>query len=262
MTTASLNGVALSTIDGVELLRVRRPFPTPRHKVVEIPGRAGSVIFPEEPGDRIVTLELHLLADDYAARRSAVEELAGWAYVGAVSGLVIDDQADRYEEAILDAVVDPDEWLHAATIVLPFRCSAYALGVTLSTETLTANPPTDSGDFTIPDSAEVRPVIQITANGGTLNSFTLLLNGYSLSWVGAVSSGGTVTVNTISETITAGASTDVNLTGAYNTGDVRMTDASGFFPLLVPGLNEWGFSYSGTATSVTIEIEWRERFLT
>lgn len=262
MTSASLNGVALSTISEVELLRPRRPFPSPRHRSIEVPGRAGSLIFTDEPGDRIITLDLHLLAATPAARRTAVAELVDWAFVGAVSALIIDDQPDRYEDAILDGSVDPDEWLSSAKISLPFRCGAYALAIATSTESLSATTNPDSDTFVIADGVDARPVIEITPTGGTVTAFTLTVNGFALSWEGTLLAGETLTVSSLSETITEGVSTDVNLTGAYNAADVRMTDASGFFPLLTPGSNAWSFSWTGTATSVALELEWRERFLT
>lgn len=262
MTTASLNGIALSTITGVELLRVVRPFPTPRHRPVDVPGRAGSIIFPEEPGDRIVTLELHLLSADYATRRAAVRELAAWAVVGDVSALVVDDEPDRYEDAILEDSATPDEWLEAATIVLPFRCGPYALALASSTEALSATTNPDSASFTVPDNVEARPVIELTPAGGTLTSFALTVNGFVLNWTGGpITAGSTITVSSLAETITLGVSTDTELTGAYNPAQVAMEDASGFFPLLTPGSNDWILSWTGTATSVALDVEWRERFL-
>lgn len=261
MTTASLNGVALSTIPEVELLRVRRPLLTPRHRAVEVPGRAGSIIFPDEPGDRILTLDFQISASSFAARRSAVEAFAGWLYVGDVSRLIIDDQTDRFEDAILDASVDPGEWLMSTgPFSVPFRCGPYALALAASTQALSATTNPDSDSFTVPDSVEARPVIELTPAGGNVTGFTLTVNGFSLSWTGTLASGSTLTISSLSETITTGVSTDVNLTGAYNPANVVMSDASGFFPLLTPGSNSWSLSWTGTATSVALDVEWRERF--
>jgi predicted phage tail component-like protein len=262
MTTASLDGVALSTIPEVELLRVRRPFPTPRHRSVAIPGRAGSIIFPEEPGDRTVILDVHVAADSFGDRRSAVEALIGWCYLGRVAELIVDDQSDRYEEAILDGVVDPDEWLLSGRAAIPFRCGAYALATATTTEGLVAATNPDSDSFSVPDNVDARPIIEITPSGGDVTAFVLTVNGFALNWEGTLLSGETLTVSTLSETITEGVSTDVNLTGAYDPDGVRMTDAFGFFPLLIPGSNAWSFSWTGTATSVALDLEWRERFLT
>lgn len=260
-TTASLNGVALATISEVELLRPIRPFPATRHKAVEIPGRAGSIIFPEELGDRVISLELHVLGADYDARRAAIRELAGWAFVGTVSRLIIDDEPDRYEDAILESAGDPDEWLKSASIILPFRCGPYALALSTSTEALVASTNPDSDTFTAPDVVEALPEIILTANGGTILSFTLTVNGFALSWTGTVASGASLTISSISETVLQGVSTDTELTGAFNASSVRMGDASGFFPVLVPGSNSWSIEWTGTATSVDVDVEWRERFI-
>lgn len=261
MTTASLNGVALATIPEVELLRPRRPFTTPRHRLIEVPGRAGAILFPDEPGDRIVTLELHIAAASLAAREAAVEALAEWCYVGTRSQLIIDDKPDRYEDAILDGSVDPDEWLVTAKPVIPFRCGPYAYAIATSTEALTATTNPDSDTFTVPDNVAARPVIELTPAGGNLTAFTLTVNGDPISWSGTLAAGNTLTISSLAEVVTLGASIDTELTGAYDANAVDLADVAGTFPELVPGSNTWSLSWTGTATSVAIDIEWRERFL-
>lgn len=264
MSTASLNGIDLATaVPSAELLRVRRPFTVPRHRTVEVPGRAGSLIFPDEPGDRIVTLELHIATTSAAARRAAVENLMGWSHMGAVSRLIVDDQPTRFEDAIVDASVDPAEWLtHTGVIPLPFRCGAYSLALTPSTQTLSAGANPTAGTFAVPDNVDARPVIEITPAGGGLTSFTLTVNGFALTWARTTPVTGAITVNSLGEVVTLGISTDVNLTGAYNPASVSMTDVSGFFPLLTNGTNDWSLAWTGTATSVALDVEWRERYLT
>lgn len=261
MTTATLNGVNLATaVPEAEVVRVRRPFTVPRHTAVDVPGRAGSIIFPDEPGDRIVTVDVHIAAASLAARRTAVDNLIAWCYVGAVSALAFGDQADRYEEAILDASADPDEWLRTAGVItLPFRCGAYALANTTTTEALTAATNPDADTFSVSDNIDARPVITLSGVGGGIDSFVLTVNGSALSATFSTELDD-ITINTLGEVVLVGVSTDTELTGAYNAASVRMADVSGYFPLLTPGVNSWSLEWTGSATSVDIDIEWRERF--
>lgn len=260
----TLGGVALSTaVPAAYVLKVTRPLVGKRRdQFVDVPGRAGAWTFPEQPGDRVISVELDLQADTYEDRRAAVTALADWADLGARAALIIDDEPDRYHEAILDNDPDPDEWLTAATITLAFRVGPFALGDTIPTETLAVSGAgSDSGDFTIADTIYAEPVIEITPTDGTITGFTLTINASALSYTGpTITSGNTLTINSISDTVTAGISGDTMLTGAYNPAALAMGFVSGEFPLLEPGENAWAITWDGTATAVTVEISWRRRF--
>lgn len=260
-TDLTLNGVALSAaVPTALVLRVERELVgRRRYSDVEVPGRAGSWRFDEEPGNRALRVWIDIQAESFEARRDAVRELAYWADVGTTAALIVSDEPDRYHEAILADGADVEEWLVRAEIPLRFVVGPYSLASTVSTESLTANTNPDSGTFAIPDTVTAEPVVEITPAGGAMTSFVLIVNGYTLTWEGDVASGETLTISSISDTVTLGPNDDVNLTGAFDTADLDMADVAGEFPLLLEGTQQWSISWTGAATSLGIVFTWRER---
>lgn len=261
-TDLELNGESLlDVVPAANVVRVRRPLVGKRRHVnVEVPGRAGSWLFTEEPGDRTLVAELVIVAAGLEARRSSVRELAAWADLGASSRLVISDEPDRFHDAILDSSADPEEWLTSARIDLPFRVGPYALALATSEQILNLAAMPASGSFSIDDETNALPVVEITPTNGNLTSFTFTVNGYALSWIGTLANGTTLTISSLSDTVSTGPNGDVNLTGAFDPNNLDMADVSGEFPILFPGPNPWSFSRTGTATTATIRLLWRERF--
>ncbi len=263
MTTASLNGVQLEdSVPEALVLQVLRPLAgTRRHVAVDAPGRAGSWIFPEEPGDRIIAIMVDLQADGFDTRRAAVRNLAEWADVGTMTRLVIDDEPDRYHDAILDDAPEISEWLtYAEPIRLAFRCNPYALALVPTVETFTASGSPDSGTFTATDDLDAFPVVEITPTDGTIATLTWTLNGDAISFAETIADDATVTISSISDTVTEGESGDVELSGAFNPAAVAMSTVSGSFGRIVGGSNSWALEWTGTATQVSVSITWRERF--
>lgn len=260
---AELDSVDLSTaVPEAIVLSVSRPLVGARRNVyVDVPGRSGSWSWADEPGDRALSIDLSLAGEDFAERRDAVRRLADWADLGRVAPLIISDEADRYHEAMLDAATDPAELLLHASTRLDFRVGPYALSTTISTQAEAAASNPDSGMFSIPDEVTALPVIEITPTNGTLLSVALTIEGRTISWSGdVILLGQTLTISTVSDTVTRGVNADVNLTGAYDPAAVNMVDVSGDFPLLVPGSNDWAIEWTGTATAVDIDIQWRRRY--
>lgn len=264
MTDLNLNGVALSTaVPEALVLKVARQLAGSRRNVfVDVPGRSGSWVFTEQPGDRTLTVFLDISADSFATRRAAIRALAYWADVGAVAKLIIDDEPDRFHEAILDAATDPAEWLtYVEQLEVPFRVGPYALAVTPSTETLPVSGGSpENGSFVAPDTVEGVPVVEITPTDGTMTSLTFTLNGTAIDFGETILSGSTITISSISDTVTRGASGDVDLTGAFVPATVAMGAVSGEFGRIIEGVNTWSLQWTGTATAATVTVTWRERF--
>ena len=262
-TDVTLNGTALSSaVPSAKVLGVTRELlGRRRFNRIDIPGRAGSWHYDEEPGDRELVVGLDIQADTFAARRAAVRALAYWCDVGAVSRLIVDDETDRYHDAIV-ANGDSSEWLNNATIDLRFLVGPYALAIASTSTSISAAGGTGSGSFAVGDEVTAEPVIELTPAGGTLTGFTLTINGYALTWAGpdVIAATESLTVNAISSTVTLGANDDVDLTGAYDVLALSMSDVSGEFPLILEGTASWSLEYTGTATSVAASVEWRERF--
>lgn len=258
----NLNGSPLSVaVPAALVLRVERPLVgRRRHVSVDVPGRAGSWIFTEEPGDRLLSVPLDIQASSFEDRRAAVRDLAEWADVGGLSRLIFTDEPDRFHLAILDNEPDPEEWLVRSEPSLVFRAGPYAEALAISEELINIAAFPASGSFNIDDTVHALPVVEITPTNGTLTSFTLEVNGDALSWSGNLANGATLTISSLSDTVTLGPNTDVNLTGAFDPLDISMADVSGEFPILLPGSNPWSITRTGTATTATLRFLWRERF--
>lgn len=263
MSDIELDGIDLSTaVPTAEILRVRRGFLGARRDVyVEIPGRPGSWVFPEEPGDRYVSAEIDILASSFALRRQAVREIADWADTptGAVR-LIVDDETDRFWDVVLDTPNDPEEWLNFATFEIVWRAAPYAQAVTISDETIAGTGTTEAGTFVAPDGVVAPPEIAVTPTNGTLTSLGLTLNGYTLDWSGSLADDAPMTISTISSTVVSAASIDPNLIGRYDPNELDMANVSGEFPFIIPGTNSFDFEWTGTATAVTFDIRWRRRY--
>lgn len=264
MTDLNLNGVALSTaVPDALVLKVARQLAGARRNVfVDVPGRSGSWVFPEQPGDRTLVATLDVSSASFADRRAAIRALAYWADVGAVARLIVDDEPDRYHEAILDASTDPAEWLtYVEQLELPFRVGPYALAIALSVETLAVSGGSpESSTFVAPDTVEGVPVVEITPTDGTMTELTWTLNGNALTFGETLLSGETVTISSLSDTVTLGVSGDVDLTGAFVPAAVAMGAVSGDFGRIIEGVNAWSLQWTGTATTATVTVTWRERF--
>jgi len=262
-TVVTLNGTSSATaVPELVIVKVARQLLGDRRDVfVEVPGKAGSYAFAEEPGDRFVVLQFDLQAGSFADRRDAVRRLAAWADTPAGSvPLAVDDEPDRYSEAVLVGRLDVDEWLTRGAGEIEYRVGPYALANDPTTETLVLLTSPASDTFTAADELTAYPVLELTPLDGTMTGFTLSMNGDTLTWSGLVILADTLTVSAISATVTQGANDDVNLVGAFNVGALDMADVDGSFPLVVPGTNALDLSWTGTATGISVAITWRRRY--
>lgn len=219
-----------------------------------LPGREGSTIFAEKPGDRILSVDITIVGSSLALRRSAVRALAGWADSDVRENLIFSDESDRYWEAKLDNAPDPSEWLLKGDATLDFRAGPYAKAVTLSSSTFSASAAGASA-FNIEDEVDAWPVIEVTAVGAMAEGFTLTVNGTALVYATALANAATVTVSSISYTVSTGANTDTDLTGAFVVADLSMAGVSGDFAVLVPGENTIEIDHAAT-----VVIHWRRRY--
>lgn len=267
MTAVSLNGTDLATAitaagATVDVVHVGRPLiGRRRYERVEVPGRSAPWTFPEEPGDGELELTLALTGDTFQERRAAVRALAAWADLAEPAALVVDDEPDRYYLAILSRANDPREWLTAAEPRLSFDVDAYAYAVTPTVETFTVTSDGDGDTFTIDDEVHAFPVIELTPTVGAITGGVVLtVNGTALNYDAAIANGATITISSVASIVTTGAAPSGSLDGVYDAGDVSMEDVSGRFPVLLPGSNTYTLDYTGSATSITVEITWRRRY--
>lgn len=267
MTEVTLDDVALSdAVPAVIVKRVVRQLLGDRRDVFElVPGRAGSWLFGEQAGDRLITLELALVGEPSTypieesgleARRAACRALADWADDPGLVKLVADDEPDRYSLAKLSSAPTPDEWLIRATVDLAFRASPYAFANDLSTASVSLAEGVADTSLELDDTVNAYPVLEITAGETMASGFVLNVNGLVLVYGDAVAADDVFTVSSLTYTVSTGANTDTELAGLFVVGDLSMGSVDGDFPILVPGENQ--VEIVGGDADVT--ITWRRRY--
>lgn len=258
----SLNGVSLASAvpsayvqDVVEQIVGQR-----RYSTVLIAGRPGSWRYDEEPGDRLIRVPILINTGSVAARIAATDALAYWADIGTSAALIRSDRPTWRWDALLSNNNEIAVKAGRASVELDFLVGPYREAISLSSQAVTATTNPDTDTFSIGDTVNADPVVELTPAGGSFTATSLTVNGYTLTWSGdAILAGETLTISAISDTVLRGANNDVNLTGTFDAADVDMADAAGQFPVLLPGSNTWTLSWTGTATSVAVNFTWRER---
>lgn len=260
MTTATFNGVALAdAVPEALVVNVRRQILGSRRTVfTDVPGVAGAWQFGDKPGDRQLALSLHLLGDDFAQRRDAVRRLAQWADTTDPARLVLDDEDDRYELAILTSTPQPDELLVAATVDLEFRTSPYAYALDLSGYGWAATSGT-AYSLTPPDDVEMYPVLEVHAAYGSVPGFTVDVDGRTFTYGTAIAAGDYVTVSSLAFVAYTGPNVDLEAVGAFDPETVSMGAVDGVFPVLYPGTNSVTVT-TGNGAQLSVHFAWRRRY--
>lgn len=233
-----------------------------------IPGRDGGYYFSERRGTRRISADCTVVGDSPGDRRVDVVAIANWLDKLGEGELKFSDQDDRYWLATLVSDPDPDEWRLLGRFTIEWEAQPYAFSTSISTEVITTSAAAsgvggggDDGSFTVPDEIDAYPEVTIVPSGGNVTSVSWTLNNDLLEWSGGpVLAGESLVISSLSDTITVGLSTDVNLTGAFDPGQLSVEDADGAFGLVVPGINNWDIDWEGTATSLTVTVRWRRRY--
>jgi predicted phage tail component-like protein len=260
-TVVTFAGVDSDTIPGLIITRVRRPLRGDiRDDVVQVPGREGFWLFEEKPGQRIITLSMSILGDDFESRRAAVIAAADWLDQPGLQELIVDDEPDRYHLAKLRQAPDVEEWLDHAGFEIDLIAEPYSYAIEISEENLVLDDD-DPETFTAPDKVEGIPVIEVTPRGGDLDGFELDVNGETLIYGATIEEDDTITISSISFTVTLGPNQDIDLDGFFDPADLSMATVSGDFPNVIPGTNTVTLVYGtgSTATTVDLDVYWRRR---
>jgi predicted phage tail component-like protein len=264
-TDVTWNGTDLSTVADFAVLNVIRPMmPTPRDVRVDVPGRPGTWLYVEKPGDRTIVLEVAYVGDDFADRRDQLAAFARWLHLDGPGRLIVDDASDRYWRGRLSAAPTPSEVLNLARFTVEFVVEPYALSTTVSevTDTQSAagvfGPDTFTGGGDVP----TPPSIEVSAgSSGMAGGFVLDVNGVELVYSADLSADETVTVSSVSSLVLSSVGVDVDLTGAFDPDYVDMRDVSGDFGLIVPGDNNITLTPDGSENGASLTVNYRRRFL-
>jgi predicted phage tail component-like protein len=254
------DGVASSTIPEYICQQVTRQLVGERrHTVAPVPGLEGGWVFPEAAGMRLIKIDSAVLASTWPVnRRAACRAVANWLDKPTMRKLIIGDEPNVFNRAILNTSPDIEEWRQKGAFSLEFMALPYTYDTTISSSgTLTSGSSPLIATITAGGDVFTEPVIEVTApgSGTTLNSFTL--NGRVLGYATPMAPSAKITINCISKVVTTGASIDTDIDGTYNSNNLSMTAVSGQFLYLLPGANT--FEVSGTP-AVSIVVKWRNRY--
>ena len=256
-------GVSSTTIPQLVCGKItRKMLGSHRGTFVDVPGRFGSWYFTEERGRRQITIECFIEAANSsvpAGRRDAVTAVADWLDTNRESTLILGDDPLVFYNAVLVDIPDVDEWREVGIFDLTFSTEPYSYGLSPTVEVF--NLATGVGDtFDFDLLAPTYPVIEVkNTSGSSVAGFTFTLGGRSIEYGDTMVDDEVVTINSIGVAVLAGASDDTNLTGAYEVGDLAMTQVTGQFPILRPDINSFGI-VSTAASTFEVTIRYRKRF--
>jgi predicted phage tail component-like protein len=264
ITTITYGGVDLDDAvpEAVVVGVVRKLAGDRRYVFVDVPGRPGSVFYPEQSGDRTVQVSVHILADTFEDRRDAVRRLSLWAMRPEMLPLIVDDEPDRYELAVVTTSPDVDERVNYAAVTLEFRCGPYALASAVSDELETCASGTPV-QFVFPDDVDAEPTVEVKVNGAA-GVVAVNVDGRTLTNTATFVTNDTFTISTpgyvvVDVAIGDDADADAYLDGIFDPDDVAMAGVAGLFPVLRVGGGLVTVT-TDTAVSCDVRIRWRERF--
>ena len=111
-----------------------RPIKTEVNDIyLDIPGRAGSVLVPGKPRDRIIPVEFGLLASSKSNLRAKTWEIATWLTTEGRENLIFDDEPDKIYKAKVEGRVDLEQLFVLGKFMVNFRCDPFAYGTEVTT---------------------------------------------------------------------------------------------------------------------------------
>lgn len=258
------NGVSSTTIpEFVCGNPIRSLLGVSRGSFVEIPGRAGSWYFGEQRGRRKIVLPCFVLSETFpTARRDALTAVADWLDLTVQAKLILGDEPTVYYDAVLLSAPDVQEWREKGGMFdLEFSVEPYSNEIDVTSYSV--NPTSGvlfTHDFNL--GLPTRPIIEVTPTDGvSISGFTLQINDRTIQYGSVLGTGTTVTINGLGLAVLSGTNDDSNVTGTYDPAVRLMSQVTGQFPLLDPGVNSVTFTkLGGDATAFTINVYYRRQF--
>ena len=107
----------------------KRPIlPESNDTYVQIPGRRGSILYPQGLHDRYIELDCAYVGEDLPDMRVKAREIAAWLYTQDREILSFDDEPDIYYRGKRAGEVDLDHISKMAQFTLVFRCEPFVYG--------------------------------------------------------------------------------------------------------------------------------------
>ncbi len=109
--------------------KVNRPLlPGNNDNYIDIPGRAGSILYPGKPKDRPTPVEFGFMPGSRELFRSKVWEISSWLNTEERKILIIDDEPGKYYIGKVENQVDLEQAFLLGKFSLTFRCEPFAYG--------------------------------------------------------------------------------------------------------------------------------------
>lgn len=108
--------------------RNRQLLPEPNDSYVQVPGRNGSILYPQGLYDRYIELDCAYVGEDLPDIRVKAREIASWLYTQDRVVLSFDDEPNIYYRGKLAGKVDLEHIGKMAQFSLIFRCEPFVYG--------------------------------------------------------------------------------------------------------------------------------------
>ena len=121
----TFNGIHSSTFGlGAKVLRPLLPGNTDNY--IDIPGHAGSILYPGKPKDRPIPVEFGFMPGSKDLFRAKVWEISDWLYTEERKALVIDDEPGKYYMGKVEGQIDLEQVFILGKFTAVFRCEPFA----------------------------------------------------------------------------------------------------------------------------------------
>ena len=109
--------------------KITRPLlPGNSDNYIDIPGRAGSILYTGKPKDRLISVEFGFMPGSRELFRAKVWEISAWLNTDDRKILIFDDEPDKYYMAKVEGQIDLEQVFVLGKFSVIFRCEPLAYG--------------------------------------------------------------------------------------------------------------------------------------
>lgn len=152
----TFNGVHCSTF-GLKAKVIRPLHPGYSDNYSEIPGRAGSILIPGKPKDRLIQVEFGFMPGSRSLFRTKAWEISAWLSTINRAALVVDDEPGKSYIGKFEGEIDLEQAYLLGQLKVDFRCEPFAYG-----SEVTSNFTDDAVTVANAGTFETWPIIDVT----------------------------------------------------------------------------------------------------
>jgi putative phage tail component, N-terminal domain len=125
------NGVHCSSF-GLEAKITRPLLPENNDTYTDVPGRAGSVLFPGKPQDRNIQVDFGFMPGSRVEFRDRIWEISAWLYTADRKPLIFDDELNKAYRAKVEGQIDLEQAYLLGQFSVTFRSDPFAYGTEIT----------------------------------------------------------------------------------------------------------------------------------